>query len=254
MSKPILLEMVQDIMSALSFDEINSINDTSESLQIATVFKTVYSDLITNKDWDHLKRPLKLIPYSDSSKPTHMTLDEEINKLVEGSVYYNKVKVGDARDTRWGKVDYISNDAFLRMTNSRNDELTNTDVIFDPTGVQILIKNDSAPTYFTSFDDVTWVFDSYDSAIDSTLQGSKMQAVAYFSDTLLIADETVANLPQKAFSLFYNQVLSTCSLLFDNKLNSKAEQEVGRQNRWLAQNESRTHKINIFEHIKYGRR
>ena len=42
-----LLEMTQDILSNMSSDEVNSISDTTESLQVATIIKQKYFDLIS---------------------------------------------------------------------------------------------------------------------------------------------------------------------------------------------------------------
>lgn len=41
-----LLEMTQDILSGMSSDEVNSISDTTESLQVATIIKQKYFDIV----------------------------------------------------------------------------------------------------------------------------------------------------------------------------------------------------------------
>ena len=46
MAKLTLLEMTQDIMSDMDSDEINSINDSVEALQVAQIIKTTYYNII----------------------------------------------------------------------------------------------------------------------------------------------------------------------------------------------------------------
>ena len=45
-----LLEMTQDILSNMSSDEVNSISDTPESLQVATIIKQKYYDIVSRGD------------------------------------------------------------------------------------------------------------------------------------------------------------------------------------------------------------
>lgn len=47
MPKP-LIEYVQDILSSMDSDEVNSISDTVESMQVATILKNCYEELVAN--------------------------------------------------------------------------------------------------------------------------------------------------------------------------------------------------------------
>ena len=48
MAKMTLLEITQDIMSDMDSDNVNSINDSVEALQVAQVVKTTYYNIISN--------------------------------------------------------------------------------------------------------------------------------------------------------------------------------------------------------------
>jgi hypothetical protein len=49
MAKMTLLEMTQDILSDMDSDEVNSINDSVESLQVAQIIKTTYFNIVNGR-------------------------------------------------------------------------------------------------------------------------------------------------------------------------------------------------------------
>lgn len=251
MAKQTLLEIVQDILSDMSSDEVNSISDTVESEQVARIVRSAFRDMMSNKNWPHMKRLAKLVSYSDSSLPTHMRFEEEVKELVENSLQYNKAKLGETRK-KYLPVKLVTNDEFLRYVQGRNNDSAVVDIITDPTGVELLIRNDAHPTYCTSFDDTTLVFDSYDSLVDSVLQASKIQCMAYYMDSLVLADDTIPNLPSEAFSALINESTSRAAFKLDQVQDIKAEAEANKQNRWLSQKAWRASDKKLFP--TYGRR
>ena len=72
MPKMNLITMVQNILSATNDDKVNSISDTSEAEQVASIIQSCYFDLIDDvKNWPHLKTLFQPEASGDSSKPTH---------------------------------------------------------------------------------------------------------------------------------------------------------------------------------------
>lgn len=193
-----LLEIVQTILSDMDGDEINSISDTEEAEQVASHVKSVYRALVSNAEWPHTRRAVALVPNSDNNYPTHMTVKEELKQLI--SVNYNKANLGDTRKL-YRPVSYLDPDDFLRKINYRDNTKSNVEVITDYSGIELLIVNDKSPDYYTSFDDVVIVFDSYDKSVDSSLQQSKLQAQGYIIPDFTISDSFVPDLPSDAFSL-----------------------------------------------------
>ena len=51
-----LLEITQDILNDMDGDEVNSIDDTFESAQIAQIIKSTYYAIISNRNWPHTRR------------------------------------------------------------------------------------------------------------------------------------------------------------------------------------------------------
>jgi len=231
MAKMTLLGIVQDIMNDMSSDFVNSIDDTEESQMIAQIVKSTYFAMMSNRNWPHLSRAVALTAYSDNELPTHMKVVEDIKELL--FLNYNKAKAGETR-LKYGKVEWKDPDVFLYRINQENNDADNVDVIQDTSGVQLLIRNDTAPSYYTSFDDTTLIFDSYDSEIDSSLQAGKFQAQAYVFPSWAHEDEAIPDLPAEAFIALLEEAKSRSSLKLNKEADQKAEQEAGRQNRWLS--------------------
>lgn len=229
--KKSLLELVQDILSAMDSDEVNSIDDTIESAQVAQVVKSTYEAMMSNRNWPHQKRLLTLTPSGDLSLPTHVTMQEEVKEMV--SVRYNGAKINETR-LFYKPVLYLDPDNFLRYTNGRNTDDANIDVIYDTVDVPLLIRNDQAPRYFTSFNDNILVFDSYDKAVDDTIQASKIQATAYIMLEWSHVDAFIPNLPAEAFTALLEEAKSRCFVELKQQTNPLAATEARRQQAWLA--------------------
>lgn len=244
-----LLEMVQDILSEINGDEVNSISDTEESDFVARLFRTTYRDLSSHTSWPHTRRAVAITARSDTDFPTHFTVNSDIKKLI--SINYDTRKNGETR-RNYKPMKYKDPDEFLVYLNKRDNTQNTVDIIIDDSGIELLIQNDKAPEYYTSFDDVNLIFDSYDSAVDSTLQESKLQAQGYIIPEFQLVDSFVPELPPDAFSLLYQETLSRVQLKAREFQDIKAEQEATKQSRWMSRNAFRVH--GGITYPNYGRK
>lgn len=240
--------MVVDILNDMDGDEVNSIDDTFESSQVAQIIKSTYYAMMSNRNWPHTRQTVQLNPSGDTSYPTHMKVQEEIKELC--FVNYNKAKTGETRKV-YQPIKWLEPDDFLRVTNRRDNDSDNIDVIADYTGVELLIKNDLAPTYYTSFDDDNLVFDSYDSEVDNTLQQSKIQSQAYVIPAWSSDDDFIPDLPAEAFTALLEESKSRAMLKLKQVSDVKAEQESTRQQRWLSRKAWRVN--GGVKYANYGR-
>ena len=248
MSKRTLLDMVQEILNDIDSDEVESIDDTVESEQVVSILKSTYYAMMSNRDWPHLRRSIQITGIGDTTKPTHMKLQDGIKEMC--FINYNKVKNGETRK-RYEEIEYLQPDHFLHKTNLRNNDDSDTVAITDTGGIEILIKNDVPPKYYTSFDDEYLVFDSYDSTVDTTLQESKVQAMAYVMPDWTSEDTFIPDLPENAFTALVEEAKSRASFRLKQVADQKAEQEAGRQNRWLARKARRV--AGGIQYPNYGR-
>lgn len=243
-----LLDICQDILSEMSGDEVNSINDTIESLQVAQIVKSTYNAMMSNRNWPHQRKLLQLEASGTTMRPNYLYMQVPIKEMV--LVEYDCVKSGETRK-RIKAMKWKEPDDFLRHINQRNNDEDNVDIITDPSGVQLLIRNDLAPTYYTSFDDKALVFDAYDSAVDDTLKASKTQAMAYVMLPFYMEDDFVPDLPDEAFIALLEEAKSRAFISLKQTANQKAEQESQRQQAWLSRKAWRAH--GGIQYPNYGR-
>lgn len=231
MAKFTLLEMVQDVLNDLDSDEVNSINDTIESQQVAQIIKTSYYAMLSNRNWPHTRRVTQLDAANDLTKPNYLKIPSNWKEME--NFKYDKAKFGATSiDTR--DVIYKNPDDFLRYVSFRNSGNSNVRTVSDFSGVKLLIVNDAAPTYWTSFDDQYIVTDSYDSAVDTTLQKNKTQCLAYVEPSWSVSDTFIPDLPTEAFIALVEEAKSAASLKLKQTADQKAEQRSVKQQRWLS--------------------
>lgn len=73
--------MTQDILSSMSSDEVNSISDTAESLQIANIIKTKYFDIMSRSALPENNQLFQLQPSGDNLKPVLMFIPDNVNNM-----------------------------------------------------------------------------------------------------------------------------------------------------------------------------
>ena len=249
MPKMTLLDLTQDILSDMESDEVNSINDTVESLEVAQIIKSTFYNIIDGKDWPHLYQFFQLTASGTTDRPTHMLLPERISDV--SWVKYNCREITDTRD-KVRLIVYKTPEKFMELLDTRLSDAIEVDVITDPTGISLNIYNDRAPTYYTSFDNEYIIMDAYDVGIDSTLQTSKTQCYGKQDPSWTMSDSFTPDLPANAFSLLLNEAKSTCFLVIKQMANNKAEQHSVSQRRRMSQQAWRVAGGITYPH--YGRK
>lgn len=230
MAKKTLLELVQDILNDMDGDEVNSIDDTIESAQVAQIVRATYEAMMSNRNWPHQKRLLTLTPSGDDTLPTHVTMQEDIKEMI--GIKYNTAKIGETR-RMYQPVYWVEPDDFLRISNGRNSDDPNVDIIVDG-GMEFLIRTDQAPRYYTSFNDSVLIFDAYDKEVDDTIQASKLQAMAYVMLDWVHADDAIPDLPAEAFTALLEEAKSRCFVKLKQQTDPTAATEARRQQAWLS--------------------
>lgn len=236
MAKMTLLDIVQEILSDMNSDNVNSISDTIEAQQVANIVRRTFYNLYNDRVWPHTTRLLRLNSSSDNTRPTHMTLDEDVIRI--DVVKYNKQKSA-ASKLDYDDIIYKTPEEFLDFVMKRDSKKANMMTVMDYNGTPLIIQTDAQPTYYTSFDDEHIVFDSYDKMIDDILQHSKTQVIGLVEPEFLLQDAFVPDIPTKAFPYFVNEAKSTAFIKIKEVFSQKDEQSSGRAKTWLAREKHR---------------
>lgn len=249
-----LLEMVKLTLSSLDSDEVNSINDTVESTQVANLIKSVYYDLAVDLQLDEHETLLELEPSNDVLKPTLMTVPTGVTKL--NWIKYNN-KTDAATNPDYRDVTYMDFESFHRMQSALRDQTDNVGVMnISQNGetFELMYRSDKHPRYYTTLDDHSLYFDSYYSLDDDTLQKSKTMAHGHKYSVFTLSDSFVPDLNPQHFSLLINTVKERAFNELKQIDNRNATKEarrqkiIGQKRRRIVPNISELDKVN-----RYGR-
>lgn len=229
--KMTLLELVRDILNEMDSDDVNSITDTVEAMQVAQIIKTSYMELMSNRNWPHQRKLVQVEASGTLERPTHLKLPPSIKELV--FFKYDMNKTDDPTKFEYREVHYRHPDEFLRITSFTNNS-PNTVMVTDIGGTPIVIRNNKPPSYWTSFDDTHIVCDSYERGVDDTLKKSKSQVLVYLNPEWEHRDDFIPEMPDEAFAALLSEAKSTAFIALKQMANEKAEQKSVRQQRWLS--------------------
>ena len=249
MAKKTLLEIVQEILTDMVSDEVNSIDDTVESQTVASIVRSVYESMMANRNWPHTKQLVQLEAIGDSTKPVYLRLPERLKELV--SISYDSRKVGETA-IRYVELKYKDPEDFLRFVSKRDSTKSNVLTVTDFSGIKLLVFNDKSPEFWTSFDDVHIVCDSYNSSLESTLMQSKTACTAYILPVFDRSNDAILDLPAEAFPALIAEAKSTAFYDLKQMANEKEEKRAILQHRWLSRKAWRANGGVVYPN--YGRK
>lgn len=237
--KMTLLEMVQNILSDMDSEEINSISDSNEAEQIAQVVKNTYFNMIATRFIPEHSQTIKLTSFSSSTRPTHFSFPTRV-KNIEFLDYNVSRAVGGVE---YRRLKYLSPDEFFGLSDGRDSLSSSVKQVEDVGSDSILlIRKDAMPMYYTSFDDDTVVLDSYDASVDATLTSAKTRAYGIKYPTFdAFSDTFVPDIDDTMFPFLLAEAKSTAMSLFKSGSDPKIEQAARRQKVYV-QNDM--HKVN----------
>lgn len=223
-----LLEIVQDILSSMDSDEVNSIGDTTESQQVATAVKHAYNDIVSRANLPEHFDLFELDASGDPDKPTLMHLPSMVHNLMW--VKYDKREAGDP-DPHYLKVQYLPQDVFFDQVFTYRNQGQGDVVHYQLNGINnssidVFGLNNKHPDYYTSFNDRDIIFDSYNKETDTTIMKNKSLAYGEFGPVFLMEDSFIPDLDAKQFSLLYNEAKASCFADLKQTENARAESKV----------------------------
>lgn len=212
--KRTLLEMVSSILSDMDSEGVNSISDSDEAQQVASVVKDVFYNIVSARKVPEHDRLIALTALTDNTKPTHFLYPESVREIRRFEYNGHEVKWKDP-------VDFLNS-----MPSFGQDDAV---AVLDPiSGTTLYVRDDKDPKYYTSFDDEYIVCDSYDSAVDTTLQNSKTRCWGTQYPTFTLTDDFIPDIDDVLFPYFLAEAKSTCFSIFKSGSDPKIEQTARR--------------------------
>jgi hypothetical protein len=201
-----LLELVQTVLSSMDSDEVTSIDDTTESTQVVKVIKSVYQDIVSRADLPEHYTMFNLVTATSTSNPIFMTLPTTIQ-----SVLWLKYDTHDSdeTDTQYTPMTEMGITDFFNLMDNLDEDADDTDSFsYTSNGFtrKYIYPTNLAPSYYTVIEDGTYVFNSYDSAVDTIqLTGSKSVGYGKIIPTFTESDNFVPDLDEPQFALLLNE-------------------------------------------------
>lgn len=244
-----LLDMTQTILSSMDSDEINSINDNQESLQVATIIRTVFFDIKARSDLPEHYDTFELESSSDPIKPTLMYIPDYIERV--NWIKYNQIGSEDT-DQDYNTLSFLKFPEFLKRMYQLKESESNVgsyDIIKDGDSFTVLYVNDKAPQFYTVYADRNVLFDSYDSTVDNILQKNKTLCYGPKSVNFVLEDAFIPDLDEDQFPLLLNEAKALAWFEMKQQPHVKAEQNARRNWVHLQKNKTRYKGYLDFEQL-----
>lgn len=278
------LQYVQSILSSLGSDEVNSVSDTAESLQVLDILKTTYFNVIARTDPPEHKQLIQLDPSLDTDAPVVMYVPDGIKRVSWIKYFDSNNSPNDTTNPGFQhdlNVDIVStagtaNTAppgykyvtilpvrqFLDMTSGFNPDNSDTDSFTFtnsengfPGTYTFYYKNNKQPQYCTILSDYFVIFDGYDATQENTLQASKTMAYGDVTPTWQNTDTFIPNIDEEQVPLLLNEAKSLAFFELKQTIHTKAEQEAKRQWSSVQKDKSKIDRPTYFEALPdFGRR
>lgn len=280
-----VLDMTQNILSAMSSDEVNSISDTPESLQVAQILKNKYFDIITRLNLPEHNQFIQLNPSLTQLVPVLMYVPDGVAEI-EWLKYFNtNVNADGSTNSQhdlnldltasiatantapgYQDVKKLEVRQFVDMVTAFNPSQSNVgtftfDDIVDlddhdfQDNYTLYFYNDRQPTYYTILSNYQVLFDAYDATQDSTLQSSKVMAWGRVIPHWKSVDTFIPDLDDEQFQLLLNESKALAFLELKQQGHPLASMEVKRGWSTVQKNKSKFNKPTYFDALPdFGRR
>lgn len=216
-----LLQIVTDMLSAIEAEDVTTVvsgSTTEEALMCVNIVNRTYESLIHRAKWKHLR--------------TYKSLSAggQLNELALGTndlyVDAHNIWYGSSNDER--RVMWRDPEDFINFTINRNTADSNIQEINN-----IKVYNDRDPSYFTSFDDNTLVFDAMPDG--SGLVAGNSRALIYVEPTTRNTGNTdTYDLPRQLIPYFRDLCVANATIelagdeIRGERLRQRANKEIAK--------------------------
>ena len=226
------LSMVQNILSSMDSDNVNSISDTEEAMQVETVLQETYENITSRRHWEFMKKTRQLENVIDTTRPTKFKIPEDVLRVT--CFRYKTFKEGTSpQEFSWKELKYLLPCDFIDHVQSRNITQLAAEsraiTVLNDDSVEMYIITDVEPEFWTSFDDQFIYLDNWVQVDSNTVVQTRTSITVVEQKPFVTGDTAIQALPPEMFPLLVSESKSTCWLTFKGVANQKAEQIASRQ-------------------------
>jgi|LGOV01.1.fsa_nt_gb hypothetical protein len=246
-NKRTILKLVQDLGEGINTDEIDSLDETEEVVRIVNILKQTVQEILDRKTWEFMKDKVRQLDdrLPGSNQLNTLLIPDDVTRI-------ECLKYKDDNG-KFYEVTYMQACDFVAMLQSRTETEDDINAIINADGVALNTRTTVPPGYWTSFDEETITFDSYNAASGN---GNLIADSVIIADVMPVTDFTdpdaVLNIPERMETLVFNEALVTCNYRLRQTADPRADRVARRQGISLRENEHKT-KIDNQEKT-YGRR
>ena len=220
-----LLEMTQSILNSMQGDKVTDIAETEESEAVALIIKENYFWITGRAELPEHK---ELFSLTETSSATPVLMSKPTDKTSVEWVKYNQI-LSTETDNNYQFVTYMNFKSFYEMQNAMDSDATNVDqlsYVIDTSTVKLKYRNDKFPEWYTSWDDSSIFFDSYNSTQDSFLRKTKTLSYGFIDPVWSHTNGATPDLDAKQFQLLLNEAKSQAFAELKQAQNMNAERKV----------------------------
>lgn len=248
-----LLDMTQQILSSMDSDEVNSIDDTVESLQVANIIRQCYYDMAADLNLPIHERIIQLTASGVVSRPCIMSIPE--NVITIEKIYYDVRKDGTTTPD-YRLLEQVSLAEFIeRNLQLRNQSSTDVGTqVFpnDGTNTTFFYKKLKAPEIYASVGGGFIVFDGLDTLVDSTLQTSKTLVHAHRWPSFSMTDAFYPELDPSQFPMLLQKAKTRAFKELKQQDNAESVRE--ERNQKIAYQKRKDSRTGFDKVPKFGRK
>lgn len=220
--KRTLLELTSSILASLDGDEVSTITDTAEAVQVADIIRQCFYEIASTRSLPE-HHSLFNLDETDGSTPVVMTRPSSVI-----TVDWVKYDVGDSTEDLTTII-YLPLKDFLERQNSLNENETGVDLFdftFDTDPISLKYRNDKAPEFYTTIGDLYVLFDSFDSSSESFLAADKTQCYGLLEATWTHTGSFVPPLDHKLSNLLFQKAKAQAFVELKQMDNPQTERKV----------------------------
>lgn len=242
-----LLDAVKEYLDAVDGFSIDSIFETDEAQRAARIARRVFFRLFSSVDNLQSTGEFTVLQTAATlPRPVYAKIPSQVQRIQSSRIEYKN-------GTGYTPVRYISPEEFMELTRGRSSTAQGAQTVEDMNQAEFVIFNNRPPQWFTCFDGVHVVFDSFDNTVSSTIVAAHARVYATAEPDFLLNDDFVIPVPTHLVPVFLDNFIDEAALLMRNEALPRTSQ-YARAGRIKMQQDHRRVGSQGSKKIKYGRR